>query len=55
MLRAAIVLFVIAIISAVFGFTGIAVGVASIAKILFYCFIVVAVLAAVGGLVTRRR
>jgi uncharacterized membrane protein YtjA (UPF0391 family) len=41
MLHYAIVFFVIAIIAAVFGFTGIAAGAAEIAKILFYIFLVV--------------
>jgi uncharacterized membrane protein YtjA (UPF0391 family) len=55
MLRAAIALFLIAIIAAVFGFTGLAVSVAGIAKILFYCFLGLAVLAVIGGLVFGRR
>ena len=41
MLHYAAVFFVIAIIAAVFGFTGIAAGAAEIAKILFYIFLVV--------------
>ncbi|SAL36928.1 DUF1328 domain-containing protein [Caballeronia humi] len=41
MLHYAAVFFVIAIIAAVFGFTGIATGAAEIAKILFYIFLVV--------------
>ena len=55
MLRAAIVLFIVAIIAGVFGFTGIAASVAWIAKILFYCFVGLAVLTLVGGLAFGRR
>lgn len=40
--------------AAVFGFTGIAAGVAWLAKIAFYRFIVLAVLAVVGGLAFGR-
>jgi uncharacterized membrane protein YtjA (UPF0391 family) len=49
MLRAAIGLFIIAIIAAIFGFTGIAASFAFVAKILFYCFVGLAVLAVIGG------
>ena len=41
MLQYAAVFFVVALIAAVFGFTGIAVGAAEIAKILFFIFIVI--------------
>ncbi len=40
MLRYAIIFFVIAIIAAIFGFGGIASGAESIARILFYIFII---------------
>jgi uncharacterized membrane protein YtjA (UPF0391 family) len=40
MLSWAIAFLVIAIIAAVFGFTGIAVGAASIAKLLFFVFVI---------------
>ena len=43
MLHYAVVFFVIALISAVFGFTGIAAGAAGIAKILFVVFLLMAV------------
>lgn len=43
MLHYAVVFFVIAIIAAVFGFGGIAAGAVEIAKILFYLFLVLAV------------
>jgi len=49
MLRWAAIFFVIAIVAALFGFTGIAVGAASIAKILFFIFIVLFLLAIIGG------
>jgi uncharacterized membrane protein YtjA (UPF0391 family) len=39
MLKWAAIFFVIAIIAAIFGFTGIAVGAASIAKTIFFIFI----------------
>ena len=53
MLYYALVFFIIAIIAAVFGFGGIAAGAAGIAKILFWGFIVVAVITLVAGLVRR--
>jgi uncharacterized membrane protein YtjA (UPF0391 family) len=49
MLHYAIVFFIIAIIAAVFGFTGIAAGAAEIAKILFYIFLVVFVVTLLLG------
>jgi len=48
MLHYAVVFFIIAIIAAVFGFTGIAAGAAEIAKILFYIFLVPNVIFASG-------
>lgn len=53
MLRWALAFFVIAIIAAVFGFGGIAVAAAGIAKILFFIFIVLFLAALLGGLVRR--
>jgi uncharacterized membrane protein YtjA (UPF0391 family) len=44
MLYYSIIFFIIAFLAAIFGFTGIAAGVASIAKILFFPFIVLFVL-----------
>ena len=52
MLYWAVVFFVIAIIAAVFGFTGIALATAGIAKILFFIFVVLFILALIFG---RRR
>lgn len=53
MLRWAIAFFVIAIIAAIFGFGGIAVAAAGIAKILFFIFLVLFLVALLGGLVRR--
>lgn len=44
MLRWALIFFVISLIAALFGFTGIAVAAAGIAKILFFIFIVITLL-----------
>jgi uncharacterized membrane protein YtjA (UPF0391 family) len=54
MLYWAAVFFVIALIAAVFGFTGIAVGAAEIAKILFFIFLIVFLISLVLGLMRRR-
>jgi uncharacterized membrane protein YtjA (UPF0391 family) len=53
MLRYAAIFFVIAIIAALFGFGGIAVGAAEIAKILFFIFLVLFVVSLVAGLIRR--
>jgi uncharacterized membrane protein YtjA (UPF0391 family) len=50
MLRWSVIFFVVAIVAAIFGFTGISEGAASIAKILFGIFAVLFVLALIGGL-----
>jgi uncharacterized membrane protein YtjA (UPF0391 family) len=49
MLRYAIIFFVIALVAAAFGFGGIAEGAASIAKFLFYIFVVLFVLTLLFG------
>lgn len=54
MLYWAAVFFVIALIAAVFGFGGIAVGAAEIAKILFFIFLVIFIVTAIFGLIRRR-
>jgi uncharacterized membrane protein YtjA (UPF0391 family) len=54
MLQAAIALFIIALVAAVFGFGGLAAGAVGIAKILFFVFLVGAVISLIFGL-TRRR
>lgn len=53
MLQYAVVFFIIALIAALFGFTGIAAGAVGIAKILFFVFLIGAVIAFVMSL-TRR-
>ncbi|RQR62763.1 DUF1328 domain-containing protein [Burkholderia sp. Bp9126] len=53
MLRYAVIFFIIAIIAAVFGFGGIAVGAAEIAKILFYIFVVIFLVTLLLGVVRR--
>ncbi|QWV93458.1 DUF1328 domain-containing protein [Geomonas oryzisoli] len=54
MLRWAIIFFIISIIAAVFGFGGIATAAAGIAKLLFYLFLVIAVVMLVAGLLAGR-
>jgi len=54
MLQYALLFFVIALIAAIFGFGGIAAGAVEIAKILFFIFLVVALVTAVMGLIRRR-
>ncbi|MDP2170049.1 MAG: DUF1328 domain-containing protein [Rhodocyclaceae bacterium] len=53
MLHYAIVFFVIALVAALFGFTGIAAGAVEIAKILFFVFLILFVVSLIMGL--RRR
>jgi len=55
MLYWALVFFVISIIAAVFGFTGIAVAAAGIAKILFYLFLILFIIALIFGMRGRPR
>jgi len=53
MLRTAIILLVIALVAAVFGFGGIAAAATDIAKIVFYIFIALFVISLVLGLFKR--
>ncbi|MDT3671110.1 MAG: DUF1328 domain-containing protein [Aromatoleum sp.] len=53
MLYYAAIFLVIALVAALFGFGGIASGAVGIAKILFYIFIVVALVSLVLGLIQR--
>jgi uncharacterized membrane protein YtjA (UPF0391 family) len=53
MLRWALAFFIIALIAAVLGFGGIAVAAAGIAKILFFIFLVLFLVALVSGLMRR--
>jgi uncharacterized membrane protein YtjA (UPF0391 family) len=55
MLRYAVIFFIIAIIAALFGFGGIAVGAASIARILFFVFIALFVVTLLFGSSSVRR
>lgn len=55
MLKWALIFFVVAIIAAVFGFGGIAAGAASIAKILFFGFLVIAAIMLIAGMTAGRR
>ena len=54
MLYWAFVFFILALIAAVFGFGGIATGAATIAKFLFFAFVVVFVVSLVMGLLRGR-
>jgi len=54
MLYWAAVFFVIAIVAALFGFGGIAVGAAEIAKVLFFVFLIVFAVTLIFGLIGRR-
>ena len=54
LLKWALIFFVISVIAAIFGFGGIAAGAVEIAKILFFIFLVVALVTAVMGLIRRR-
>ena len=53
MLHYAVVFLVIALMAAVFGFGGIAAGAVGIAKVLFFVFVIMAVVTFVIGLVKR--
>ena len=54
MLHYAVVFFIIAVIAAIFGFTGIAAGAVEIAKVLFFIFILLFAVSLVMGLVRRK-
>jgi uncharacterized membrane protein YtjA (UPF0391 family) len=53
MLNWALMFFVIALLAAIFGFTGIAVAAASVAKFLFYLFLILFLVSLVAGLARR--
>ena len=55
MLRLALFFFVISLIAAVFGFTGISVATAEVARILFFIAIVIFVVLLVAGLMAGSR
>lgn len=54
MLHYAVIFFVIALVAALFGFGGIAAGAVGIAKILFFVFIVLAVVSFIFGAMKGR-
>ena len=54
MLHYAVVFFVIALVAALFGFGGIASSAAGIAQVLFFIFLVLAVIGFLAGLIRRR-
>lgn len=54
MLRWALIFFVVAIVAALFGFTDIASAAAGIAKILFFIFMTLFLIALIGGLFVVR-
>jgi uncharacterized membrane protein YtjA (UPF0391 family) len=54
MLHYAVVFLVIALVAALFGFGGIAAGAVEIAKVLFFIFVVLAVVTFIFGLFRRR-
>jgi uncharacterized membrane protein YtjA (UPF0391 family) len=53
MLNWALTFLVVALLAAVFGFTGIAVAAAGVAKILFYLFLVLFLVSLIAGLARR--
>jgi uncharacterized membrane protein YtjA (UPF0391 family) len=55
LLKWALIFFLISIVAAVFGFTGISVASADIARILFYIFLVIFLVLLVLGLTIARR
>jgi uncharacterized membrane protein YtjA (UPF0391 family) len=54
MLRWALIFFIIAIVAALFGFTGIAAGAATIAKVLFFIAVAIFLIFLVLGLMAGR-
>ena len=53
LLRYALIFFIIALIAALLGFTGVAAGATEIAKILFFVVLIVAAVSLVMGLIRR--
>jgi uncharacterized membrane protein YtjA (UPF0391 family) len=53
MLHYTVVFFVIALVAALFGFGGIAAGAAEIAKVLFFIFLVIAVVTFIASLIRK--
>jgi uncharacterized membrane protein YtjA (UPF0391 family) len=55
LLKWALIFFLISIVAAVFGFTGIAIASADVARILFYIFLVIFLVLLVLGIAAARR
>jgi uncharacterized membrane protein YtjA (UPF0391 family) len=55
MLKWAVIFLIVSLIAGVFGFTGVSVAAAGMAKALFYIFITLFLLALIGGLAIGRR
>ena len=55
LLKWAAIFFVIALIAAAFGFTGIAEGAADVAKVLFYLFLAICVIFLIAGALLAQR
>jgi len=53
LIRLILLFFVLAIIFGIFGFTGIAVGFAALAKVLFYVFLALLVLSLIGSVLRK--
>ena len=53
LLKWAAIFFLIAMVAAAFGFTGVAEGATEVAKILFYIFLAIFVVVLIAGLVVR--
>lgn len=55
MLWWALMFFVVALVAAVFGFTSIAIGLATLAQVIFFIFVVLSVVSLIFGVVRRSR
>ena len=53
MLQWALAFFIIAVVAAIFGFDGIAIAAAGVAKLLFFVFLVLFLVSLLGGLLRR--
>ncbi len=53
MLNWALIFFIVALVAALFGFTGISIAAAGVAKILFFLFLVLFLVSLVAGLARR--
>jgi uncharacterized membrane protein YtjA (UPF0391 family) len=55
LLKWALIFFLISVVAAVFGFTGISAATADVARILFYIFVVIFIILLILGMVAFRR